>query len=220
GRRSWQALMHATDTGPGILAQPLQAPGYRLDGKSGRIEPGCQLLPIEWHRDRRALLGACGVRRDGRRGGVVAKVVDEDPSLSLGLRYSNEVSAGFLHGHCLRRVPRELFDSRPVVAANDRNDDMQPLAAGELGEGGEVGFRKYAAQLVSCLHDVGEPQALAGIEVEDHSVRPVRAVNTYPPGVDLENAHLDERNQPLHVPNEEVGARVLEALDHYLIDLR
>src|SRR5690606_8037478 len=151
---------------------------------------------------------------------IVVQIVDEDPSLPLGLRHSNEVLAGCLLGHCLCRVPCERFDRRPVVATDDRYNDMQPFAAGEFDEGREVEFREDAAQLVSCLYDVGKPYALAGIEVEDHSVRPVRAVNTYPPRVNLEDAHLHERNEPFHVSDEEVGARVLKALDGYFADLR
>ena len=63
------------------------------------------------------------------------------------------------------------------------------------------------------LDHVGKAEALAGIEVEDDAVGPVRLVDARPPGMHLEHAHLHEGDEPGRVLDEEVGARFLEARD-------
>ena len=83
----------------------------------------------------------------------------------------------------------------------------------------EAEVAEIRPHLVRRLRHVGKAEALAGIEVEDDAVGPVRLVDARPPGVDLEDAHLHERDEPGRVLDEQVGARFLEARDVDLAEL-
>jgi hypothetical protein len=76
---------------------------------------------------------------------------------------------------------------------------MEALAAGGLDEALETLPQQVLAHVDGALHDRVPGHAVPGIEVEDEPVGLVRVGERRAPGVDLEHACLDQREEAREV---------------------
>jgi hypothetical protein len=80
---------------------------------------------------------------------------------------------------------------------------MQPLAAGGLDEAFEPERLEPLAHLDRSRRDGFEADALAGVEVEGEAVGALRRSQLRAPGMDLQHARLDEREETGKVTDRE-----------------
>src|SRR5664280_3340793 len=121
---------------PAELVRP--GPRVRLGAQAPQESPRrpdaatrrpAKLFPRQRRRDRRAVPGAQGIRRDGRGAAPVAEVVDEHLAGALRLRHARDVLLRISPHQVLRNVPGETLDVAPVGLRPQRHDDVQALAA-------------------------------------------------------------------------------------------
>ena len=99
----------------------------------------------------------------------------------------------------------EFLDLVPAELRRERHDDMQPLAAGGLGEAFEPDAGERRAHLDCRCGHLAPWQALIGVEIEGDAVRGFQPLRRRAPRVDLQYPHLHHRNEPGEVLDDEMG---------------
>src|SRR4030095_6165184 len=83
-------------------------------------------------------------------------------------------------------------------------DGVRPLAPGRLEEALEPLVLQERAQQPGGRDDVAPPHAVAGIEIEDQTIGTLQPLDDGVPGVNLEDADLDESDETGQVVHHEV----------------
>jgi hypothetical protein len=175
-----------------------------------------ELLPGAGCRDRRALAAAQRVRGDGRLVAVVLGPVDEDLALPLGTahRREHQVRQVRLEGLC--QLVGDVRDLRGRRLAVEGRVQVDALGAGRH----RVRVESHAVQDLARGHGdldaLGQPDAVARVEVEDEPVRVLlRAAGAEPPlrDVQFERGLLRHPHQGRQIVDDRVLVVVLRVVD-------
>ena len=96
-------------------------------------------------------------------------------------------------------LARRRVHPLPVELRPDRHDDVHALAARRLDEGAEPQRLELVAHVHRRLDHLAPGDALAGVEVEDHAVGPLERLHAAPPGMELDDSELRQRQIALGV---------------------
>ena len=184
------------------LPEPL-GHGLRIELRRGQGRR--KLIPGNRGGDGRTLPGPRGIRRDGCRTLFVSSVIDVDFAGPLCLARLGNVTIGMLANERIRKGLCEGLEIVPRASANDGHDNMQALASRRSQEALRVSGARAAAYVVGLLARLVPLDPFARINIDDQPVRAVESVLSAAPGMDFQNAKLNERDQPGQVVDREVS---------------
>ena len=193
---------------PGIGTQPRQTLAQVADGERVRAQARRKLVPCQWRRYRRPRAGAGGEGADRGVRPVVAHVVDEDLSLTPGFGKVGRIGVRIEPDDRFGDRAREAQAHVPVGCGGERRHHVQAATAGGLHEAREGEAFQRRPDQPRRGDDRRPLDGGAGIEVEHDAVGSLQVRGGGVPGVELEDVHLDERDER----GQRIGDEILAGL--------
>src|SRR5262249_23420354 len=146
-------------------------------------------------------------RREGadrRVGAIVSKVIDQDLALATCLRERRRIGAWISPCDRLAHRTRKLEAAGNRSSWLDRNDDVQPSAAGCLDPRFQPDCLEHAADDPRSLDDLVPRNIRSRIEVPHEPVWMLEVLGDRIPCVDFDDPHLCDRHDGLDRIGDEV----------------
>ena len=168
---------------------------HSLDGELVGPHALFDLLPGDRGRDRGARPRTRAIGADRGCAAAVAQIINVNAAPPRPLGHIRREVLRALRDEAVGNPFCERLDFVPAELGRQRDDHMQPLAAGRLRKAFETDPGQCLTHIDSGLGHPLPPQPLVGVEIHGDPVGGLQLLDPRPPGMDLEHAHLHQRDE-------------------------